>query len=611
VYNQTEDVFTVASPWGQILDVLSRLTQMNLFYIEDSVTELNINTAQRANSIYGLARLAGYDPQRALTASGEISIVHNGKIPSSMSGNYCLIPNFVNLRCENNGLNYVGITGSNDMKIDIFNDRSQKFLRVLQGKFDQQTFTGTGLSLQSFEANQLNKDLVDHNNINVYVNGEKWRKYDSFIDIPKNSKGYIAKTGITSGVDIYFGNYNHGVIPDNGSTITLQYLLTDGYAGNLADSDDISFKFVDSGYDIDGNQIELNDIFNIKVQNQISFGSSSENVELTRLIAPLQSRSFVLAQTSNYRQFFEQLKKYSRINVWTETDKFDPYIDLVIFALLVPDLNILYTESQDYFNLPIKKFGIDNYEKYKIQNLIEQTGNMIMGSVLHIEDPVYNRYMINVYLNTFIGWDKQKIQDDIRIKISQYLTGFKRSDFLPKSDLIAIIEAIAGVDSVFVEFISEDVENELRTLCDSENYLTSNVPLSEEEMELLERFHEGYSYYENNTQVFEVDSFIQNDLNMPESVDDLNINTKLRYILTLPAVQTFIKKYIDYNGDIILNKNEIPLVRGGWYDRYGRIVRDNIAINKLGPLNVYFKRENSDYLDYYQNKLLTSTLRNN
>lgn len=41
-YNQTSNVFTVASAWGQILFVLQNLSQLILYFIEDSITELNI-----------------------------------------------------------------------------------------------------------------------------------------------------------------------------------------------------------------------------------------------------------------------------------------------------------------------------------------------------------------------------------------------------------------------------------------------------------------------------------------------------------------------------------------------------------------------------------------
>ena len=63
-YNQTKNVFTVASAWGQILFVLENLSQLILYFIEDSITELNIYQATRDYSIRSLARIAGYDPAK-------------------------------------------------------------------------------------------------------------------------------------------------------------------------------------------------------------------------------------------------------------------------------------------------------------------------------------------------------------------------------------------------------------------------------------------------------------------------------------------------------------------------------------------------------------------
>ena len=54
-YSQSSYVFTVASAWGQILFVLQNLSQMILYFIEDSITELNIEQATRDYSVRSLA----------------------------------------------------------------------------------------------------------------------------------------------------------------------------------------------------------------------------------------------------------------------------------------------------------------------------------------------------------------------------------------------------------------------------------------------------------------------------------------------------------------------------------------------------------------------------
>ena len=67
-YDQAIDVFTPASPFGQILTVVSNLGEIILFYIEAVATELNITRARNIESIYGLSRLTGHDPTRGISA---------------------------------------------------------------------------------------------------------------------------------------------------------------------------------------------------------------------------------------------------------------------------------------------------------------------------------------------------------------------------------------------------------------------------------------------------------------------------------------------------------------------------------------------------------------
>ena len=46
LYGRTSELFTTASPFSQILDVLSEITKLIFFYIEDATVEQNILTAQ-------------------------------------------------------------------------------------------------------------------------------------------------------------------------------------------------------------------------------------------------------------------------------------------------------------------------------------------------------------------------------------------------------------------------------------------------------------------------------------------------------------------------------------------------------------------------------------
>jgi len=54
VYGEVEGAFTTASPFSQLLDVISQIGRLIFFYIEDATVEQNILTAQNPESIYGL-----------------------------------------------------------------------------------------------------------------------------------------------------------------------------------------------------------------------------------------------------------------------------------------------------------------------------------------------------------------------------------------------------------------------------------------------------------------------------------------------------------------------------------------------------------------------------
>ena len=46
---------------------------------------------------------------------------------------------------------------------------------------------------------------TDQNKITFLVNGEKWTNFKSIYEMNSDSRGYIVRTGLTSGIDIFFG----------------------------------------------------------------------------------------------------------------------------------------------------------------------------------------------------------------------------------------------------------------------------------------------------------------------------------------------------------------------------------------------------------------------
>jgi hypothetical protein len=179
--------------------------------------------------------------------------------------------------------------------------------------------------------------------------------------------------------------------------------------------------------------------------------------------------------------------------------------------------------GQDYFDIPSENFVLTTSQKLSILNLIEDSGQMIATTVVKILDPQIQNFVGNLVITIFEGNDPELIKDKARTSISEYFLNLKRRDRIPKSDIIAIVEAIQGVDSVSFYFVGQTNEQYHSTV--------DNLP--------------NASAAQLNRQI---------------GFDDF--------------------------GDILINSGELVLLRGGWTDRYGPYYEVGIVPGKPSALNI-------------------------
>jgi len=459
-YGMSEQLFTVASVWGQIIFVLDNLSQFILFFIEDSITELNINTATRESSIYGLATLAGHNPTRSIAAKGEIIVKWNGKGLENIGGGAILIPNNAQVKCVNNGRTYLLKLGQEYVRINLDNTATLS-ASIIEGTLNTNQYTGTGRKLESFNISARGTSGIENFEVAVRVNGNTWKKYDSLYDIPRNARGYIVKSSLISGIDIFFGTVDFGFPPPAGSIIEVDYLECAGAGGNLLvdDSSQALFKFDSDGTDIFGRNVTLSEVLQVACTIAPQLGASQEPIDLTRLLAPKTSRSFVLANPTNYITFFEKFGQFSIIEAFTTFD--DQYLDddNIIYLILVPDIQLTLKTNETYFDISLSRFKLTNAQRDRIYQLLDESGQKIVTTVVKILDPVLIKYVVNIALTIFEGNDPSTIKNQITSILSDYFLNIRRRDKIPRSDLIAAIESISGVDSVSLYFVGEANES--------------------------------------------------------------------------------------------------------------------------------------------------------
>ena len=606
-YEDAGQYFTMASPMGQLLQVILNLGRTILYYIEDSITELNINTASRSQSVKGLAALTGHNSSRGVAARGTLRLFYNGQ-KLDIYGNTAVIPNYTRIISTYNGLTYTIVLPGNEVRLDLSSVTNYVDVNIVQGKLEYQQSTGTGDPLQSFNFQAKKGSIIDNFFVNIYVNGKKWAKRESILDMNFNEESVIVKTGQTGGIDVFFGNGYNGSVPPLGSTILVEYLLTDGDAGNIRTAEaktTTNWKFEGKGYSINSQEIDLNKILRVSIQKDVLFGANEEPVYLTRLLAPHVSRSFVLANTDNYIYFLRRLNMFTIVDAIpgfaTFEDKYtiDKYNvakttyeniseqyrtllatvgasasqslakkteldnaqnqlyywqsqveeqkkdDNTVYLYLVPDVNQRIPANQNYFTCGLDSFQLTDLEKRGILDLIEESGQRILTVDNAIMTLRYPKFVLNVALVIYEGYDLNNIREQIISKTSDYFLKNTRRDRIPQSDLVRIIEGIDGVDSVSVWFDA-----------DKNNFTI---------------YGNGYG------------------------LDDYGDIILERFVL-------------DAFGNRVTVKDIYPLIRGGFESQLGITYDDSVAKDRLSTVNIQLRGITPVNFNSNQNKNIVSNL---
>lgn len=606
-YGNLNQYFTMASPMGQLLQVMLHYGRMILFYIEDSITELNIRTASRPNSIKGLASLTGHNPSRAMAARGTLTLTYNGKKLSN-TGSTIIIPNYTKLTNNQNGLTYTIILAGEEAHLDLTSTTNYIEVSVVQGTIEYQQATGTGDALQSFNFQNKKGATIDNYFVSVFVDGVKWSIVDSILDMTLDQQACIVKTGQTGGIDVFFGNGYNGAVPRIGSIVLVEYLITDGDSGNINNiSDSLSnvWKFTTKGYYLNNEELDLNKYINVTIKNELMFGTQEEPLYLTRLLAPNMSRSFVLANANNYIYFLRRLNMFNIIDAIpgfaTFEDQYtlDKYNlskttyeqvsgeyrqltstygvsstvatakkieldnaqqqlyyyqglleaqkkdDNTVYLFLIPDVTKRIPSGENYFTCSLNAFKLSESEKLSILDLIEQSGQRILTVDNVILDLQFPRFTLNMSLILWEGTFYDTVRQNIITQTSEYFLKNTRRDRIPVSDLIKVIEGIDGVDSVNVWFDAD----------------------------------------KNNLNIYKTHY----------GIDDYGDIILERYVK-------------DAFGNNVAVKDVYPIVRGGFENELGIYYEDSLTKNKLSSLNIQVRGATSKNLNSETNVAILNNL---
>lgn len=591
LYNKSNKQFSKSSPFGMILHVQKILFTNTILYLKNSLKQMDIETTENDRMVKNISRISGHNPSRSISASGTIKLkLKVGiNVDNEIKGGKISIMNNTLLKNKSNQLNYTLTTGDSIKSLYDVDSYTELYFTIKQGKYEEQIYTGDGEKNKSISVVVDRNQIIDNFDYSIYYNGSSLKIVDSMYDMLPNELACYTRTGFDGGLDIYFGTGNFGFVPDIGSEIKVSYLVTDGSDGNILNNLVNDFTFEDDVYDSEGNVVNIEDIFDIYIHNDINFGVDGESVKYMKSVIPHVSRNFVLASPEQFIYHLKRLNMFSKVNAFNLLDennfsnnkyidkfivetfgesvdvdgikdsmiKYFPTIyDNQIYLYLIPKIRNYFVDGYNYFNVPIDVFYLDDDEKEKIMNYLRSMGILSITSNVIIIQPKISFYVVNIYVRRYQNDVKENIKNQLIDVVSNYFVDNERFDRIIKSDIIKTIKnQIDAIDSVNVEFISKKNEDYHR---------------------------EGKKSMSTNSNVLE---------------DEVNVIKNRKVYKKKPYNKDAYLGIDPVQGDIMVEKDELPVLRGGWYDRNNLYYNDTPTIsNGLSSINIIWTGTNENIL---------------
>jgi hypothetical protein len=538
-YSNSSIVFSNASPYGQVLSVVENLYQLSILYLKNSIKQFDmINPlAINARSIKNAAIFAGHLPGRSVSSTGtlKLTVKTSADIAKEIPGGTITIIDKAGLKNKTNSLEYAINLGTDQITYQV-DMTTQFFVSIIQGKWETRTFTSTGEQNQTYQVKVRGSKEVENFNYEVLVNGEYWSVRKHLYDMLPDEPACVVRTGFEGGIDVIFGNSGFGKIPPISAVIDVKYLVSDGSNGNIFRRTLNDWTFIDQPLDSNGNSLDVSTLFDVAIYNDINFGSDSENIQFTRNILPIVSNNFVLGLPQQYAYQLKKLGIFSHVNAY---ERFG-----TIFIVATPNIKLFKNQNANYFDIGVAAFDLDDYEKSKIDRYLRSGGNIQLTRKYKITSPTLSYYVMNIFMITYSDAKDDSVDSQIYEKISEYFLNLNRMDRIPKSDLVQTLSSIGDIHSVDVSFVSRKNEEYHRQA-------------------LIDDLNRRNAYASKDS--------VQIDRPSPTYND--NVTLGLDPIM----------------GDILFEPSEIPIIRGGWYDRSNFYYSPDLKDSGLKSVNIVRK----------------------
>jgi hypothetical protein len=409
----TDQIFE-GSNFNSLLDVIAYSYHVLLFYLNRTASEASFSTAQLYENVNRIVKILNYNPIGIQTSVLSFSAIASDVLPEGIY----TIPRYSYFNV--NDINYSFAEDTTFTKtttdIEVLNNLNDSSV-LYQGSFvEYPLYVATGEDFEEFNIvsvdSEGNNDLIDHNNIHVYVkpDGDSWREYrpvnSLYLENPI-SEAYEIRLNENQRYVLKFGNNITGKKLNRGDFVAVYYLRSDGPNGEVGPSA------------LDGSRMFL---YNSQLYSEIMNQVRPNGINILNLEESIQlsMTNSVPSSKFNYQEDSKSIKENAKNTYKTQyrlinSNDFENFIKKN-FSNLVQDVKVVnnnsyVSEHLNYFNdLGLSQPNLDSRILFNQVNFANSCNfnNIYVYCIPRI--PQSEKTAFNNYLN--IGL-KTKIKDTL------------------------------------------------------------------------------------------------------------------------------------------------------------------------------------------------------
>ena len=359
-----------------LIDLLAYNTHYNAYYLNMVANESFLDTALLRDSAVSHAKTLGYTPHSRKSPVATITLTANSA--TTTSGSLTLSEGFSFLSDQIDGKSY-NFTVLNDTSVTKSNNSQYIFsnLAISQGQLQSTQFTyDEGSNPKQLFV--LPDKTMDTSTIKVGVQPNVSNTFSSIysqstdiLDVDGTSEVFFLQENRDSNYEIFFGNNSVGKKLQDGSIITVTYLVTNGIDANKANN----FVAKSSLSDTNGDSTTVI----ITPISAASGGSEKESVDSIKFSAPNQftSQNRLITKKDFETTVLREAPSVESISVWGGEDNVPVVYGKVFLSLKAKD-----------------NFFISNAEKQRIKDKIIKPKALI-GLEAELIDPNFTFVLVN------------------------------------------------------------------------------------------------------------------------------------------------------------------------------------------------------------------------